>query len=177
MTNDINLLYSKRRGALGALTRKIKIIRFIAISLLLVAGVMSVSVFLLVLASPLPRLKQEENTLLESLSRQHEKITKQTLIVNRLDEISQIVTKRPKFRDFMLIFTKDIPKELEIASLEVEQKTLKITLETKSLPSLDTYIETLKRIGKEDKRVARIIMNSFGSSKNLYQAEFVIEFL
>ncbi|GIW61791.1 MAG: hypothetical protein KatS3mg089_0643 [Patescibacteria group bacterium] len=177
MTNDINFLYSKRRGTLGALTRKIKLLRFIAIALLLFAGVLSVSVFLLILASPLPRLKNEENALLDSLSRQHEKITKQTLIVNRLDDISQIVTKRPKFRDFIITFTKDIPQDLEITLLEVEQKTLKITIETKDLASIGAYIESLNRIGKEDKRVARIFMNSFGTSKNFYQAEFIVEFL
>lgn len=148
MSNDINLLYTKKPGQLGRLTRKVKLFRFIALSFLSVVALISVIVFILVLASPLPKLKEEEASLASQLNADQAKITKHILLSKRLTEASTIIEKRSQYDDTLELFEKDLPASVVLAGFNADENIIKLRLSSSTLDGLQTYMDTLSAFPK-----------------------------
>lgn len=158
MSNEINLLYNKKQGNRVRLSAKIRLYRLIALGLLSCAGFASVVAFLLVLASPLPGLKQQEKALLATLGAQDSKILKLTLISQRLADITTIINKREKADSIMELFRKDVPESASIKNFSLNQKVITMTLSTQDLDDIEAYDKSLISLTKEKRIVDKVVL-------------------
>ena len=123
MNKDINLLYSKKQQSLNELTVRVKLFRWVALGALFLVGGVSIILFLLLIASPLPQLKSTEKSLTGSLAQSHEKLLKQTLLSGRLSDIALITAKRSHYGDDLEMLRNELPSGSEITAFSVEKKT------------------------------------------------------
>jgi len=178
MSNEINLLYNKKQGGSVAIKARILMLRYIALGLLFIIGVISVIVFILILASPLPELKKQESALLTSLSTSHSKIVKQVLITSRLQDISKIVAARPDVDDQIVDLRKKIPLGVEIKSLRVDTKQMMVTISAASLLGVESFTQELTKMGNSDKTVRGVSIDSVEfTSGELYEVAYTITYL
>lgn len=178
MSNEINLLYTKKQGNPTRLSAKIRLYRLVAFGLLSCAGFASVVAFLLVLASPLPSLKQQEKSLLADLSTNDSKILKLTLISQRLSDITTIMNKRAKADSTMELFRKDVPQSATIENFSLNQKIVTMTLSTQDLTDVETYNKALVALTKEKRIVNKVVLTgiSMGESHPI-EANYTITLL
>lgn len=160
MSNEINLLYTKRKGPLASFATRVKILRTAAVVLLSLVTFTSIGIFLLVLTSPLPTLKEDENVLLNAMKANQAKLMKHTLTVSRLQDISAIITKRPQVDETLEKFKKDLPENVTMKSIMIDQKVVTIHILSEDLTAMDSYMNTLKGMVSEVEGVKTVVMNS-----------------
>lgn len=160
MNNEINLLYNKKQRYPAQLQARIKALRYIAVGLLFAVAGISIVVFLLVLASPLPQLKEQESTLLNNLSLVHPKILQQVLIVSRLQDINVLLVKRARVDEQITLLTKDIPPELLVSSMHTDKELVSLTLNSPTLAAIDSYSNTLTALVEAKKVVKTVTLSS-----------------
>jgi Tfp pilus assembly protein PilN len=178
MSDEINLLYTKKQGKYVRASAKIRLYRFIALGLLSLAGFASVVAFLLVLASPLPGLKQQEKALLADLSASDGKILKLSLVAQRLSEITTIMNKRTKADSTMELFRKDVPATATLSSFTLNQKVVTLTLSTQDLDDIETYSRALVALTKEKKIVSSVVLTGVSVGGNQpFEANYTITLL
>lgn len=166
MNNEINLLYSKKQIQLSKLTTKVRILRLIAVGLLFIICSISLIFFLLIIASPLPSLRKEEQRLAETLSSTHEKILKQTLLSMRLTDIHSIITKRSIYGDALTLIRQDLSPSMVIMSFSVQKKEISLTVTAENLSDLETYFEKLKNYVTAKKMFKRVYLNVLEAVKD-----------
>lgn len=171
MNNDINLLHSKKRSVLGDLTTKLRFLRFGATLLLSLVVLLSMSLFFLVLASPLPQLKEQEDTLVASLATEHTTIAQYTLLTMRLNEIRTVTNKRMKMKETVTLFRTELPSDVTIKSMAIEDNVIRMRATSLSLKSLQNYLETLKKYVKESKSLQLVRMNSLTLTDEGYELD------
>lgn len=161
MSNEINLLNSKKAGGNVRLQAQVKILRVIAVGLLFTIGVGSLVIFILILASPLPSLKNQENQLLQSMAQLHSKVIKQVLIVTRLDDINQIIKNRHQVDKRIAKFEELLPIGSEIKEVSVNEKSISLSMYSNSLGKIESYTSSLKSLRNSDKSMKEIHIESF----------------
>lgn len=166
MNKDINLLYSKKQQSIKELTVRVRIFRWIALGALFLVGAVSIVLFLLLIASPLPGLKSTEQSLIQSLTQSHEKLLKQTLLSRRLSDISLITAKRSHYGDDLKELRNQLPKGAEIIAFSVEKKDASITVKSESLQDLETYFDKLKKLTQDKKILSRAYLTSLEAKVN-----------
>lgn len=166
MNKDINLLYSKKQQSFNQLTVRVKLMRWIALGFLFLVGALSIILFLLLIASPLPRLKSTEDSLTTSLKQLNDKLVKQTLLTSRLTDISLITAKRSQYGDDLQALRDQLPIGVEIINFSVEKKDASITLSSTSLQDLETYFDKLKALTQNKKIISRAYLMSLEAKEN-----------
>lgn len=160
MNNDINLLHSKKRTPFSDLTTKLRLLRFGASVVLSIVVLLSMALFLLVVASPLPGLKEDENVLLNSLKTQHAKIAQHTLLTARLSDVRVIISQRAKVKEILELLHKDLPGDVTLQVFSYDEKVVRVQAVSVSLESLEAYLLTLRGIATEKGLIQSIQMNS-----------------
>lgn len=166
MNKDINLLYSKKQQSFNQLTVRVKLFRWVALGALFLVGTVSIVLFLLLIASPLPQLKSTEQSLTGSLTQSHEKLLKQTLLTGRLRDISLITAKRSHYGDSLQALRNELPKGAEITAFSVEKKDMSITVTSQSLQDLENYFDRLKKLTQNKKTLSRVYLTSLEAKVN-----------
>lgn len=160
MNNEINLLHSKKRSVLSDLTTKLRILRFSALTLLSIVVLLSMALFFLVIASPLPTLKEQENELLSSVSTNNDLFAQHTLLTNRIRDIESIRNKRMNMRETLRLFREDLPEDVTIQTLAIEENVVRIQAHSLSLESLETYSSSLSQRVVDSKTLSLVQVKS-----------------
>ena len=169
MSNEINLLKSKRRSVFSDLTTRLRILRFGALMLLSLVVLFSVGLFLLVIASPLPGLKEEENALVASLSSQHEKVVQQTIVTTRLQETRSIINKRAKMREIIALFRNELPEGVTIQVFTIDENVINLQASSSSLTQIETYLASLQSLVTDTKSLQMVQVNSLSLADTGYE--------
>jgi Tfp pilus assembly protein PilN len=139
--------------------------------------VLSMVLFLLVLASPLPRLKQDENAIISTLSGEHEKVARYTLLTSRLGEVTNIMNKRTRMKETISLFRSQVPDDAQITTLSIDQKTVKLTASSSSLESLQTYLAFLTEQVEKNIILHSLKVNNLSLTQDGYTLEVTITLL
>ncbi len=83
MNNSINLLGNKNHVSAPPASRKLKLLRAIAVLLLFGVSAAAVSLSILIAFSPLPQVQQQEQESRQKISQYHPEMTKIALIQDR----------------------------------------------------------------------------------------------
>ncbi len=171
MNNDINLLHSKKRTPFSDLTTKLRLLRFGALMALAIVVLLSMALLLMVIASPLPSLKEDENGLLSSLSTQHAKVAQHTLLISRLNEIRVIINQRAKVQEILALFHNDLPGDVTLQIFSYDEKVVMVQASSVSLESLETYLLALRGKAAERGVIQSVQLNSLTLTTEGYELD------
>lgn len=143
MNNNINLL-EKRKTRMAILRfSKLRLLRTIAVSMLFLVSTVSVIIFILISLSPLPQLKRQEQQAILTLSQFRDDMVKISLINERTDVIEDLLSKRRSFDTTLEALQNKLPSEVNVETLSINKNTLSVSVSSKSLALLDTFINNI----------------------------------
>lgn len=143
--NSINLLDSKDKTAPTYNVANQRMLRRIAVGLLFLVSTCAVIVYILIAVSPLPELKRQRKAASLNLSLSSKEIIKLSLIKERTDNITQLISKRPKTDKVLEEFQNKLPANVEIESMKIKKKNLIVVVSSKSLFSLNTFLAEIMK--------------------------------
>jgi len=139
--------------------------------------------FLLVVASPLTSLKQEELKQNQILTQSEDKIRKQTLLILRMNDISTIVAKRSVFDQILKAFISKLPKGVRIKEFTAEKKQVTLTVQSSNSKDIEVYMDLLGQMVSAKTYLSRVFLDSIaievGNDKQAsdFRARFIITLL
>jgi Tfp pilus assembly protein PilN len=170
MNSDINLL-ERRKNRIGILRyEKLRLLRFVAISLLFLTSTLSVILFLLISFSPLPQLKRQEEQGLSTLSQFHPDMAKIYLVNERMDSIKSIIGSRRNFDEILDELQNILPSGIKVDALSIDRKNISLSVSSGSLELIDTFINNVLKSVQEGKDFTKVTLSSLSvdSEKHLF---------
>src|SRR6266581_4030684 len=164
MNSGINLLENKQLLAGTSATpsgRRLLVVRTIALFLLFGIASFSIIIFLFIALSPLPALQKQEQAARATLSAQHGDVAKLLLVHDRVSGAETILHTRSQFDKVLDEIRKKMPSELAVTGLVIADKTISITVTSKSLAALDTFINNMLTITGKNKNFSELTLTNF----------------
>lgn len=172
--SDINLL-QKSTNSLQKQDYTALILRRISFILLFATAVISISLFVLVISSPLTKVKQQENALLAALDASKTKISRNVIIQERLRSVTKVLKERNTYEKNIGEVLKVLPQSVTITALEINKKNMQITGNSNSLDSLNTFINTLLSMQSKKEIIASVALRSFALQKEAGKYYFTMD--
>ncbi len=176
MKNDINLLHSKTKSPLNSLANKVDILRTIAVFLLFLVAFLSVTFFFLVLVSPLPSLRREENAKRLALRSLYGKITDLYILNDRMKGVSEVLDKRVNYDAIVGGILDNVPSGVTVDALKSIDTDILLDASSTSLLSLQTYVDALVKENTDKKLFSTITQSAFSITPNSNKAQVHIVF-
>ena len=170
MSSGINLIVTKQRSAFAPLLDRVQILRSIAIFLLFGVSVCSMILFLLISFSPLPALQKQERSEIANLAQFHSDVAKLSFLNERANGIATLISKRANLNKLIDSIQNKLPAGVSIVSLSMGKKTLSVTVDSNSLATLDTFLNTLTDATGVNKEYFHLTLNnlSLDGERNRY---------
>jgi hypothetical protein len=149
MNNSINLLTPEHINATQR--QRVQYIRYIALTCMALIVTLSVSVFFLILASPLPALRREESTLKLSLQSLRQTSAKLFLTKERLGIAQGIMKKRPAFDSYVSRIMQELPQGANISSVDITPSSFTVSVSAPSLLTMNSFIGRMQTLQAEEK--------------------------
>lgn len=160
--NEINLISGKKEEDQKS-KHFLKILIIVSVICILLTVASSVFVFYLKLGSPLPALKEKENTLLSQLSSSKDKIAKLEVLNDRLTNVDNIVSKRRNYNKLIDDISKNQSGNLRINSLRVGKKGVTLIVSSSSLSSINNFLDNLLLMFQKKEFFSEIVLNNVSS--------------
>jgi len=160
--NKINLSPYKKRNKLyfENLTRLLRVGSIISVTVII--GLAS-TFFVLNNTSDLPVLKQQEATVLTNLSFLQTRAIKIYLIRDRTKLIENLLAKRTIYESLLFSVSREKGSDVIIDSLSVKNKNLLLTVSSRSLLSLNTFLDRFTQSAKEN-NITKLSVNDVGNT-------------
>lgn len=163
MNKSINLLGNKNHVSAPPASRKLKLMRAIAVLLLFGVSAAAVIISILIAFSPLPQVQQQEQASRQTLSQYHPEMAKIALIQDRLIGISAILSQRNKYADFLTSVNNKIPPGVSLYQISINKKNATLTVRSNSLDLLDRFLNNLVMSANNKEEYSRVTLNSITS--------------
>ncbi|MBA3724506.1 MAG: hypothetical protein H0W89_06525 [Candidatus Levybacteria bacterium] len=163
MSEGINLLDANKKNENILPVRRIHFMRIMAVSMLFVVSVSAVIVFILIALSPLPELQRQEQSLRLNLSNSSADMAKLALLDERTSVITKLLSERTSYDQTIGLLQDTLPDNATISSLRVEGDILVVTVESRSLQALDTFLNGLINYVQEKKGFSQVMLSSLSS--------------
>lgn len=163
MSNGINLLDPHNKSDNALASKRVNAMRFTAIGLLFIVSASSIVLFLMVSLSPLPELKRQEHSLRLTLSEQSADIAKVAVLNERASAIDKVLKERKSYEEILKLLQEKLPSNVTINSLRVLDNSIVMTVESKSLTELDSFIVGLMQYIEEKKAFSQLTLSSLAT--------------
>lgn len=158
MNEGLNLLEPNKTTGPGNLLHHLQVMRIITIGLLFIISVTSVVIFILVSISPLPGLKNQEQTLEETLQQSRNDIVTLGIVNGQTTAISMLMNNRETFNIPLSLIKYYISSDMRVTTIQADNKTITVTVESQSLQSLDTFLNGLIGYVQEKKVFSNVTL-------------------
>lgn len=162
MSNDINFL--KARSETKKRKKGLKAIRLTAIFSLIIVVLFSAFAYYLNGKIYPKSLKNERDSLLQSLSILRNREAKRAMVANRIENISELLNKRVGYAKIVSRFSEKIPSGIRVDSLKIDKKTVIIAVSSDSLLPINEFIDGLISLGQE-KIISVLLLDSLSTSE------------
>lgn len=176
MNTNINLLLqtneeSRRRQ------KRIKRLNIIAYTLLIGIGCLSLVIFLLIQIINVSAILREQNEIIKKIAKLQNKQAKLFALNNRIGNIEKVLEKRIDLSKVTGGILAKIPSGLFIEDLEVDDKTITLTVSSTSLLEIGELINNLTDMVRKKEIINSLILNTliFDESKNSYRVSIKSE--
>lgn len=159
MNSDINLVSSKTQQVEAELKR-IKALKIAAISSLAVVGLISILLFIITVTLPVSSVKKNQEQTLSNISALHEKLTKYTLIDNRVNNIEGIINSRKDYTKLLNTLLDKLPPDLTVDSMIIDAGTFTFVVSAQSLTPIDNFIEDVRILGNKENLIKNLSIQS-----------------
>ena len=129
--------------------KRLQLLRYLSLGVMSIVIVASAALFFLILTSPLPGLRREENETAQQLQSLQTKSAKIFLLRERLGEITTVLSKRPLFDELLERIRSELPPDVTVAGIDTNSESLTITISSQSLQSLHMFIERIMTLRDE----------------------------
>ncbi len=141
--------------------RTIKILKISAIATLALVGIAAVVVFLITSQLSPASVKKREEGVLKSISTLKGKEGKLILINQKLEDIENIIEKRPKYDLVMESIVNTIPSEASINTFNIDREKISLVVSSESLLSIEESLNGLITLVKEKKIIESLTIENF----------------
>jgi cell division septal protein FtsQ len=157
MDGSINLV-SPKNEQLEKEQRRLRIARISALVIMAMVAGIAVLVFIINLTLPLSSIKHNEDVTLSNISVLHKKLAEYYLVEDRVDNLSNVISKRQKLPDITDALLAIIPADLSVGSMQVNAKSVSLDISGSSLISMNKLIDNVILLGQQQKLIKNIIM-------------------
>lgn len=170
MNANINLILrtdeqsSKRK-------KRIKILNFIAFASLIGIGLVSLSIFILIQAINLSSVKKAQEDVLQKMSQFQNRQAKLFVLNNRVENIGKILETRKDLSKTMNGLLAKIPGQLSVDNFEVDDKSVIISGQSRSLSVIGEFINNLTDMVRKKEIIKSLTLSSLilDENRNTYQ--------
>ncbi|MBI2034151.1 MAG: hypothetical protein HYT11_00265 [Candidatus Levybacteria bacterium] len=169
MHEDINLLSSlKQRKKSGKATSRL---RNLAVGMLLFVTAASMTVFFLIISSPLPSLIKERDSEISDLKKYNKQLEFLANTRDRLSHASKIVLERKRFDNAFALTQSVLPSEVSITGYDFSTSSVSFTVSALSLGPLDLFLHDIGDIIEQGEQFRALTLSSlvFDEAKNVYE--------
>jgi len=145
MSAEINLLPHKSRGALSE-ERLILISKIVAVALVIVVVSLSILFFLLSRDGTALSVKNDQSRTIAQLTLLQSKTAKYLIVIDRINKIKVLNTKRRTFDTTIAAILNNIPKGTNVTSFVLDPSELSISIATKDLPTIGAIIDNFSQL-------------------------------
>jgi hypothetical protein len=158
MNEGVNLLEPNKNTGPGNILHHLQVMRIITVFLLFIISVSAVIIFILVSISPLPELKNQEQSLQQTLLQSKSDIVKLSLVKEQTDAINQLITNRQSLDVPLSMIEYYLSSDMTVTDIQTDNKTILLTVESPSLKSLDTFLNGIIGYVQEKKVFSSAIL-------------------
>jgi hypothetical protein len=179
-SNGINLLVDRRNvRPLAPLKRRLRIFRLSAIAILFGVGAASVILSVLILLSPLPQLKRDEQKARDDLAAYRIDINKLAFINDRGDGIRQIISKRSSYDKKLDVIESKMPAGVSFDGLTIVRKNYTLRFSSTNLASLNELLDSIVSITgtARGRDFSRVYLTSLSTDEEKMRFVLVIDLL
>ena len=179
MSEGINLLEPNKKSTTDVFLRRIQTTRVIMVGLLFVVSVSAVILFILVALSPLPSLRNQEQSLRQTLASSKSDIVKLELVNERSDAIDGVMKKRHALDQTIELIQSKLSQGSQITAIKGDSKTMTVTVESGSLQSLDSFLNGLIASVQEKKSFSNVTLTDLTTDdvNNAYSVSVSLDLL
>lgn len=176
MSNGINLLVDKRNAKLLPQPRdRLMIFRFGAIGILFTIGAFSVIISILIVFSPLPKLRSEEQKARDALAVYRIDMNKLAFINERGDIIRKLIAGRSSYDKKLNIVESKMPESVTIDGLTIDKKKYTIKFSSNNLLSLNDLLNGLTDITGTGRDFLRLYLTSLSMDEENKKFVLVVD--
>jgi len=170
MSANINLLLRTDEESLKR-KKRIKILNFGAVASLIGVGLTSLIIFISIQVINPESIRREQEGVLRKMSQFQSRQTKLFVLSNRVENIDKILKIRKNFAKIMSGLLAKIPSNLSIDDFEVDDKSVIIAGQSKSLFTIGEFINNLTDMVREKQIIKSLTLNSLtlDEGRNAYQ--------
>lgn len=165
MSADINLSIRKKQEKGFITSSQVHKLRLVALIFLFGVAALSAGLFLIIAASPLPQLREEEQRASETLKSQQSKFGKYLLLREQLSAIQVLLNTRPDLRKTIEVVFAIIPQGLQVSGIEISEKHISMGVSTASLDAISSFFQSI-----QDRAVQKVVPTSISTSSIGYSA-------
>ena len=123
MNNGINLVADKRSvKSVSIIKDRLKVLRFSSMTMLFIIGAGAVIISILIVFSPLPQLRRDEEKIKTKLSVFQPDIYKLAFINERGDSIRKVISQRPGYDKKIEVIESRLPADVNLETLTINKK-------------------------------------------------------
>lgn len=178
MNKGINLAVDKGRvKSVPLIKDRSKLLRISSMAMMFVVGASSIVIYILVVFSPLPQLRSDEQQLKNELSVFQTDIYKLAFINERGDSIRKIIAQRPAYDKKLELIESKLPLDVQLDSLTIDKKIYALEFSSKNLDSLDYLLNSLVDSTGKDKEFLRIYLSNISMDEDSQKFILVVNLL
>ena len=163
MNSNINLLGNKNHDAVQPASRKLRILRGIAIGLLFCVSGAAIILYILISFSALPQAQEREALARQSIAQSHADMTKIALLKDRLDGVTMITKNRNKYDEFLDKLVSRMPAGMTIEQVSMSKKNASVTVKSVSVDELNAFLKQLVDASETEKEYSQVTLNAITS--------------
>jgi hypothetical protein len=143
MNSGINLAGTRVDPKQVEIQRKVKRLRIASLAVLSVVCLVSVVLFVMIVASPLPGLRQKEEELFLALNSQNSKIQRIVFVDKQLGHVEKVIETRSGLPETLGKVMSSAPSSLLVETFAATNNQLEIVIESQSLSDIQEFIDGL----------------------------------
>lgn len=171
MNSKINLAKKKVDPQKLALQKRVGALRVIAFSFLLTVCLVSVILFVMIVASPLPALRSQEEELFLALNSLNTKFQRAVFVDKQLDNIDQILATRSDLPQTMEDLISSAPASVSVLAYTATNGIFEFTVSGNNLNDIETFLTGVTALSEGDKGYKNIYVSEIllNTSSGAYQ--------
>lgn len=177
INRGINLLTDNKKDKPISSKNRIKILRIGAISILFGVGFLSIAISILIIFSPLPQLRKEEQQAKKAFSEFILDINKLYFINDRGDGIQQLLKTRSNYDKKIEIVKSKMPADVDLVGLTIVKRRYTLKFTGHNLVSLDELLNALVTSTGKGRDFIRVYLTTLSLDQDRHNFMMVVDLL
>lgn len=178
ISKGINLLVDKRNVQTKvAGNGRLKYMRLGAIGILFGAGAFTIILSILIVLSPLPQLRVDEQKSRDALDKYKLDINKLSFINDRGDSIRKILKQRPLYDKRIEVIQNKVPQGVSFDGFTINKKSYTFRFSSTNLELINELLDSITAISGKGREYSRVYLTSLSTDEESHRFVVVVDLL